>query len=120
MPDDIFYTRPIPTATQAQLAADELMRKVSNELNRRASEHIDGFSAFFHHPHAKPQQIADAMNGDAVKWLALSRLNLQHIADYAAIVGKSLDDFVPTKYQSSGYSITELPSGYITLTKSEQ
>jgi hypothetical protein len=60
------------------------------------------------------------MNGDAVKWLALSRLNLQHIADYAAIVGKSLDDFVPAKYQHSGYSITELPNGYITLTKSEQ
>jgi hypothetical protein len=120
MLDEVFHARPIPTATQAQLAADELLRKVSNELVRRASEHIDGFNAFFYHSQADAQSIADAMNGDAVKWLALSRLNLQHIADYAAIVGKSLDDFVPTEYQSSGYSITELPSGYITLTKSEQ
>jgi hypothetical protein len=97
------------------MAADELLRKVKSEIDRRAGEHIDGWRAFWEHPEASPQAIADAMNGDAVRWLALARLNLQHIAGYAQLLGKSLDEFVPPKYQGSPAMVTTLANGYIQI-----
>ncbi len=115
MTDGIFQTQPIPTPSQAQMAADELLRKVRSEIDRRAGEHIDGWRAFWEHPQASPQDIADAMNGDAVRWLALARLNLQHIADYAQLLGKSLDEFVPVKYQQSPREVITLTNGYIQI-----
>jgi hypothetical protein len=115
MTDGIFQTNPIPQPTQAQMAADELLRNVRSEIDRRAGQHIDGWRAFWEHPAASPQDIADAMNGDAVRWLALARLNLQHIAGYAQLIGKSLDEFVPTKYQSSPKTVTSLTNGYIQI-----
>jgi hypothetical protein len=115
MSDNVFETQPIPQPTQAQLAADELLRKVRSELDRRAGEHIDGWRAFWEHSEAEPQAIADAMNGDAVRWFSLSRKNLEHIAAYAVMVGKTLDDYVPTKYQSSPQSVTFLANGYVQI-----
>ena len=115
MSNDVFQTQPIPTPTQAQLAADELLRKVRLELDRRAGEHIDGWRAFWEQAGADPQAIADAMNGDAVRWFTLGRKNLEHIATYAVMVGKTLDDYVPPKYQSSPVPVTFLPNGYVQI-----
>ena len=112
---DVFQTQPIPQPTQAQLAADELLRKVRSELDRRAGEHIDGWRAFWEQSGAEPQDIADAMNGDAVRWFSLGRKNLEHIAAYAVMVGKTLDDYVPTKYQSSPQTVTFLANGYVQI-----
>lgn len=119
--DGVFQTKPIPPPTQAQMAADELLRKVQSELDRRAGEHIDGWRAFWEHPAATPQAIADAMNGDAVRWLTLARMNLEHVATYAVQVGKTLGDFIPAKYQDSpeGVTVTLLDTGYITITTAE-
>ena len=115
MNNDVFQTQPIPTPTQAQLAADELLRKVRLELDRRAGEHIDGWRAFWEQTGADPQAIADAMNGDAVRWFTLGRKNLEHIATYAVMVGRTLDDYVPLKYQSSPVPVTFLPNGYVQI-----
>ena len=124
MTDGIFQTQPIPTPSQAQMAADELLRKVRSEMERRAGEHIDGWRAFWEHPEAAPQAIADAMNGDAVRWLTLARLNVAHITAYIVEINKTisdpdkqlkLDDYVPAKYRSSPRQVTLLPNGYITI-----
>jgi len=115
MSDNVFQTQPIPSPTQAQLAADELLRNVRQELDRRANEHIDGWRAFWEQAGADPQAIADAMNGDAVRWFTLARKNLEHIATYAQMVGKTLDDYVPQKYQSSPVPVTFLASGYVQI-----
>ena len=121
---DVFQTQPIPQPTQAQLAADELLRKVRSELDRRAGEHIDGWRAFWEQSGAEPQDIADAMNGDAVRWLTLARLNVAHIAAYIVEINKTisdpdkqlkLDDYVPTKYQSSPHTVTFLTNGYVQI-----
>ena len=55
------------------------------------------------------------MNGDAVRWFTLGRKNLEHIATYAVMVGKTLDDYVPLKYQSSPVPVTFLPNGYVQI-----
>ena len=115
MPNPIFPD-PRPTATPAQQAAAELLATVDRELSRRASEHEDGWRAFW-----KPaggittQQIADAMSTDGALWLQLSRANLQHIATYAALVGRKLDDYLPTECQSSLHPVTVNPDGSLTI-----
>jgi len=115
MTDGVFQTKPIPAATQAQMAADELLRKVQSELDRRAGEHIDGWRAFWEQPGADPQAIADSMNGDAVRWFTLARKNLEHIASYAEMVGRTLNDYVPQQYQSSPVPVTFLANGYVQI-----
>ena len=115
MPDPIFPD-PRPAATPAQQAAAELLATVDSELSRRASEHEDGWRAFWEPTGGiTTQQIADAMGTDGGLWLQLSRANLEHIATYAAMVGRTLDDYVPANYQSSPQPVTFLANGYVQI-----
>ena len=115
MPDPIFPD-PRPTATPAQQAASELLATVDSELSRRASEHEDGWRAFWEPAGGiTTQQIADAMSTDGGLWLQLSRANLEHIATYAGMIGRTLDDYLPTECQSSLHPVTVNPDGSLTI-----
>jgi len=115
MPDPIFPD-PRPTATPAQQAASELLATVDSELSRRASEHEDGWRAFWEPAGGiTTQQIADAMSTDGGLWLQLSRANLEHIATYAGMVGRTLDDYLPTECQSSLHPVTVNPDGSLKI-----
>lgn len=115
MPDPIFPD-PRPTATPAQQAAAELLATVDSELSRRASEHEDGWRAFWEPAGGiTTQQIADAMSTDGGLWLQLSRANLEHIATYAGMVGRTLDDYLPTECQSSLHPVTVNPDGSLKI-----
>jgi hypothetical protein len=46
MTDGIFATNPIPQATQAQMAADELLCKVRSEIDHRANCHHSNLYKF--------------------------------------------------------------------------
>jgi len=115
MPDPIFPD-PRPAATPAQQAASELLATVDSELSRRASEHEDGWRAFWEPAGGiTTQQIADAMSTDGGLWLQLSRANLEHIATYAGMVGRTLDDYLPTECQSSLHPVTVNPDGSLKI-----
>lgn len=115
MPDPIFPD-PRPAATPAQQAAAELLATVDSELSRRASEHEDGWRAFWEPTGGiTTQQIADAMSTDGGLWLQLSRANLEHIATYAGMVGRTLDDYLPTECQSSLHPVTVNPDGSLKI-----
>ena len=115
MPDPIFPD-PRPTATPAQQAAAELLATVDSELSRRASGHEDGWRAFWEPTGGiTTQQIADAMSTDGGLWLQLSRANLEHIATYAGMVGRTLDDYLPTECQSSLHPVTVNPDGSLKI-----
>ncbi len=115
MPDPIFPD-PRPTATPAQQAAAELLATVDSELSRRASGHEDGWRAFWEPTGGiTTQQIADAMGTDGGLWLQLSRANLEHIATYAGMVGRTLDDYLPTECQSSLHPVTVNPDGSLKI-----
>jgi hypothetical protein len=115
MPDPIFPD-PRPAATPAQQAAAELLATVDSELSRRASEHEDGWRAFWEPAGGiTTQQIADAMSTDGGLWLQLSRANLEHIATYAGMVGRTLDDYLPTECQSSLHPVTVNPDGSLKI-----
>jgi hypothetical protein len=99
----------------AETIAAGLLRQVEQEALRRAGEHIDGHRAFWNSTEATPQQIADAMNGSAVLFLKIARANVEHLAAVAAIIGKPLENLLPTEYQSSPQTVTFLPNGYVTI-----
>ena len=115
MPNPIFPD-PRPTATPAQQAAAELLATVDRELSRRASEHEDGWRAFWEPAGGViTQQIANAMGTDGGLWLQLSRANLEHIATYAGMVGRTLNDYLPAECQSSLHPVTVNPDGSLTI-----
>jgi len=115
MPGPIFPD-PRPAATPAQQAAAELLSTVDSELSRRASEHEDGWRAFWEPVGGiTTEQIADAMSTDGGLWLQLSRANLEHIATYAGMIGRTLDDYLPTECQSSLHPVTVNPDGSLTI-----
>lgn len=115
MPTPIFPD-PRPVATPAQQAAAELLATVDKELQRRATEHEDGWRAFWEPAGGiTTQQIADAMGDDGGLWLQLSRANLEHIATYAGMVGRTLDDYLPTECQSSLHPVAVNPDGSLTI-----
>ena len=115
MPGPIFPD-PRPAATPAQQAAAELLATVDSELSRRALEHEDGWRAFWEPDGGvTTQQIADAMGTNGGLWLQLSRANLEHIATYAGMVGRTLDDYLPTECQSSLHPVAVNPDGSLTI-----
>ncbi len=115
MPDPIFQD-PRPAATPAQQAAAELLETVDSELSRRATGHEDGWRAFWEPAESvTTQQIADAIGTDGGLWLQLSRANLEHIATYAAMVGRTLDDYLPIECQSSLHPVTVNSDGSLTI-----
>ena len=112
---EILTHQPIPTPSQAKLAAAELLAKVNAEIVRRAGEHIDGWRALWEHPQATASQIAAEMNGDAEKFFRLAESNLQAIASMAQIVGRPLTDFVPLKYTTRPQAVTFTGGGYVSI-----
>jgi len=110
------FPDPRPAATPAQQAAAELLATVDKELQRRAAEHEDGWRAFWQPAvGVATQQIADAMGTDGGLWLQLSRANLEHIATYAGMVGRTLNDYLPTECQSSLHPVRVNPDGSLTI-----
>lgn len=79
--------------------ATTLLQAMNAEAERRAGIQRDSYNAFWHSPEATPQQIADAMGDRAGLFFALAGENVTHIARSAAIVGKTLGEFLqPSEY----------------------
>jgi len=79
--------------------AATLLSAMNAEADRRAGIQRDSYNAFWHSDEATPQQIADAMGNRAGLFFALASENVTHIARSAAVVGKTLADFLePSEY----------------------
>lgn len=82
-----------------QEIATTLLQAMNAEAERRAGIQRDSYNAFWHSTEATPQQIADAMGNRAGLFFSLASENVQHIARAAAVVGKSISDFLqPSEY----------------------
>jgi len=91
---DINDTRDIP-----QEIAVNLLQQMNAEAERRVGVHRDMFNAFWNSTEATPQEIAAKMGNNAAAFFALASQNVTHIATCAAIVGKTLDDYLqPSEY----------------------
>ena len=95
--------------------ADTLLHAMNAEADRRAGIQRDSYNAFWHSTEATPQQIADAMGNRAGLFFALASENVTHIARAAAVVGKTLGDFLQPNEYAPPVPITYHEDGTVTI-----
>ena len=87
------------TIPPAQQIAERMIHHINAELAHRVDFHAKGFRAFWDSPET-PDAILAAMGQAAPLVLGASRENLRNIGTLAAMVGKTLDDFIsPADYE---------------------
>lgn len=94
--DLIEITRTEPTP--AEIRAENLLLSVNAELASRVEAHKRAFSDFWDAEDTTPDEILAAMGPHAQLWLAAATESASHIARLAAIVGKTLDDFLLAEF----------------------
>jgi hypothetical protein len=81
--------------TAAEVIANCLIERLNYELVSRARAHVQSYDEFWSHPSATPDEILAAVGSNAATWLACASESVEHIGRLAAIVGKSVTDFIP-------------------------
>ena len=85
---------PIEIPEVEKIAINELAC-VNASLARRVEEHKARFNAFWKNYNHSPESILEAMGPSAILWLAIAGESIEHIGRLAAIVGKTVEDFIP-------------------------
>jgi hypothetical protein len=104
-----------PTRDIPKEIAATLLQAMNAEADRRAGIQRDSYNAFWHSKEATPQQIADAMGDKAGLFFSLASENVTHIARAAAVVGKSLGDFLQPNEYVPPVAITYHADGTVTI-----
>lgn len=99
-------TLPQPsTKPVAELVAEELLAGMNAELSRRIEHHTHEYLKFWN-ASATPDAIAEALGDNGKLLVDASRENLRNIGTLAAMVGKTLDDFIPPQHYAARRSIS--------------
>jgi hypothetical protein len=85
---------PIEIPEVQRIAISELSF-VNASLARRVDEHKMRFVAFWRNYKHTPDSILAEMGSSAIIWLAVAGESVEHIGRLAAIVGKTVNDFLP-------------------------
>lgn len=104
-----------PQRNVAKEIADGLLAAMNAEAERRAGIQRDSYRAFWNSSEATPQQIAEAMGNRAGLFFALASENVQHISRSAAIVGKTLAEFIQSEDYTPPVHITYHQDGTVTI-----
>ena len=83
---------------KAEVVAERMMHRFNVAPDERIAAHVAGFKQFWDDPEATPDDILAAWGTQATAMLAAASESLQHIGRLAAIVGKTVNDFIPAKY----------------------
>ena len=83
---------------EAELVARRMTAAFNSSLERRVKDHKKGFSDFWDNPKVTPDEILEEWGNTATTMLAAASESLQHIGRLAAIIGKTVDDFIPARY----------------------
>ena len=95
--------------------ANGLLSAMNAEAERRAGIQRDSYRAFWQSDEATPQEIAAAMGAKAGLFFALASENVTHIARAAAIVGKSLSDFLQPEEYTPPVTVEYHQDGTVTI-----
>lgn len=104
-----------PQRNIPQEIAATLLQAMNAEAERRAGIQRDSYNAFWNSSEATPQQIADAMGNKAGLFFALASENVTHIARAAAVVGKTLGDFLQPSEYAPPVAIEYHENGTVTI-----
>lgn len=111
--DLIPVSRPVPTVQQQ--IAESVITTLNEELKRRIAVHKQCFDMIWHEQRATPAQILAALGTNAKLVFLTSAENKAHLTHLATLVGKTLDDFLPTEYQTTPQAVTLHDDGTVTL-----
>ena len=102
------------TRTPAQTIAEAMIDIFNAELTRRIETHSRKYLAFWESA-ATPDDILAAMGPAAGIVLAAASENVDHIGRLAAIVGKTVDDFLSPEFWVPRRAFIEHEDGTVTL-----
>lgn len=100
--------------TPAQTTAEGMMESVNAELTRRIETHRRQYLAFWESA-STPDDILAAMGSAAGIVLAAAGENVDHIGRLAAIVGKTVNDFLPVEFWRPRRAFVPAQDGTVTL-----
>lgn len=83
--------------SNATMLAEEMLCRLNGSLAERVHDHRVGFAKFWDSPET-PDDIIAAMESNAGVLLAAAGENVEHIGRLAAIVGKTVLDFLPADH----------------------
>ena len=109
----------IPQPTAAQVIANCLVERLNYELESRARAHVQSYDEFWSHPSATPDEILASIGSNAATWLACASESVEHIGRLAAIVGKSVTDFIPADKFMPKRAFIFGEGGTVTITPAE-
>lgn len=102
------------TKTQAEQVAEQLLTGLNAELQKRIATHRRSYLLFWGSA-ATPDDILIALGKYAPVFLQAASENVQHIGRLAAIVGKTVTDFLPDNYWQPRRAFIVSPEGVVTL-----
>ena len=105
----------IPPPSEAKIVSDALLVSINSELQRRVNVHIGNFNLFWYSKQATPQQICDEMGSNAALFFAIAQENVEHIGTVAAMVGKTVNDFLTPQQYVPPKTVTINPDGTATI-----
>jgi hypothetical protein len=110
------FPTPTPTPKEVQVA-NGLLLAMNQELQHRINIHTQNFEYLWKRGEGEPtaDQILSAMGSSAGTFILVARESLEHLATLAALVGKTLNDFIsPANYEPPA-EITVNPDGTVEL-----
>lgn len=99
---------------QATRIANEMLASVNTEVQRRVDIHRVSFGAFWNSP-VPPDDILAAMGLNAGIFLATAGENVEHVQRLAAIIGKTVLDFLPAHWWMPRRTFIPAADGTVTL-----
>lgn len=104
------------TVTPAELAANNIVANLNAQLQSRVQAHLKLYSYFWDNESATPAEILQALGPHAGLFLACADENVQHLTKVAALVGKSLEEFLPQDRWKPRSNIVVNQNGTATIT----
>lgn len=95
---NLIEIQPPPPAPRAEQLATNFLHTVNSALVRRVEEHRALYTSFWDDPESTPDEILAAMGDKAQLWLGAASESAEHIGRVAAMIGKTLDDFLPAEH----------------------
>jgi len=110
-----FIDIPDTTIPASQVVATRLLKQLNEQLENRVNIHKGGFYDFWQNTEAAPDNILDDMGKMAGLWLDCARENVSHIHRLAALVEKTVVDYLPNEMLNPPREFIKHDDGTVTL-----
>jgi hypothetical protein len=112
---DLIPIPPLPAPPAIQLFANGELAHVNSALQRRIDEHKARFGAFWRTYDYTPDDILINFGSNSLVWLQAASESVDHINRLAAIVGKTIADYMDSSDYAPPRDFLVSEAGVVTL-----